>query len=75
MFSADELIGLFFHRLFSDAFGQKFEKIEDMAQEVEVMIESFGEDILEHVPIDILLGLIKLFLAPMSPAFWDSLRS
>jgi len=45
----------------------KGENIEEMAQEVEVMIESFGEDIL--------LGLIKLFLAPMSSAFWESLRS
>lgn len=53
----------------------KGENIEEMAQEVEVMIESFGEEILEHVPIDTLLGLRKFFLAPMSPAFWESLRS
>jgi hypothetical protein len=41
------------------------QNIDEMAQEVEVLIESFGEDILEHIPIDTLLALIKLFLAPM----------
>ena len=51
------------------------QNIDEMAQEVEVLIESFGEDILEHIPIDTLLGLIKLFLAPMPSAFWQTLRS
>ncbi|MDE5074227.1 MAG: hypothetical protein O4861_10100 [Trichodesmium sp. St16_bin4-tuft] len=39
------------------------------------MIASFGEKILEHIPIKTLLPLIKLFLAPMPPAFWENLRS
>ena len=51
------------------------QNIDEMAQEVEVLIESFGEDILEHIPIDTLLALIKLFLAPMPSAFWQILRS
>ena len=54
---------------------EKGQNIEEMAQEVEVLIESFGKDILEHIPIETLLGLIKLFLAPMPPVFWQSLRS
>ena len=51
------------------------QNIDEMAQEVEVMIESFGENVLEHIPIDTLLGLIKLLLAPMPTTFWQSLRS
>ena len=51
------------------------QNIEEMAQEVEVLVESFGKDILEHIPIETLLGLIKLFLAPMPSAFWKALRS
>ena len=51
------------------------QNIDEMAQEVDILIESFGEDILEHIPIDTLLALIKLFLAPMPSVFWQSLRS
>ena len=54
---------------------EKGGNIEDAAQEVEVLIESFGENILEHIPIDTLLGLIKLFWVPMLSVFWQSLRS
>ena len=54
---------------------EKGENIEDVAQVLEVLIESFGENVLEHIPIDTLLGLIKLLLAPMPTTFWQSLRS
>ena len=51
------------------------QNIDEIAQQVEVLIESFGEDILEHIPIDTLLGLIKLFWVPMLFVFWQTLRS
>ena len=54
---------------------EKGENIEDVVQVLEVLIESFGENVLEHIPIDTLLGLIKLLLAPMPTTFWQSLRS
>ena len=51
------------------------QNIDEMAQEVEILIKSFGKDILEHIPIETLLGLIKLFWVPMLSVFWQSLRS
>ncbi len=51
----------------------KGENVEDMAKNLEMVVELHGKSIFDYVSVDTIIDLIKLFMAAMPISFWESL--
>ncbi|NET30333.1 bifunctional DNA primase/polymerase [Okeania sp. SIO1I7] len=56
-------------------FVQQGETLEEMAENIEFAVKTYGQYILEYVSVDTIIDLIKLFMAPMPISFWEELRT
>ena len=56
-------------------FVQQGETLEEMAENIEFAVKTYGQYILEYVSVDTIMDLIKLFMAPMPISFWEELRT
>ncbi|NES67016.1 MAG: hypothetical protein F6K24_18070, partial [Okeania sp. SIO2D1] len=55
-------------------FVQQGETLEEMAENIEFAVKTYGQYILEYVSVDTIIDLIKLFMAAMPISFWEELR-